>query len=202
MRRALLLSGGIDSIAVCFWRRPEIAITVDYGQRAAIAEIHAATQVTRRLSLPHIVISADCSSVGCGTMSMNAVTRQPSDFQRPTEEWWPYRNQLLATLAAGFCAGQNIDCLLLGTVATDVTHRDGTQEFYDALNALLAIQEGGLRVEAPAIQLTSAELIEKSQVPIGVLAWAHSCHRANLPCGQCRGCLKHQQIAETMFPLM
>ena len=35
--RALLLSGGMDSIALAFWKRPEIAITIDYGQRAAEA---------------------------------------------------------------------------------------------------------------------------------------------------------------------
>ena len=31
----LLLSGGMDSISIAWWKRPDVAISVDYGQRAA-----------------------------------------------------------------------------------------------------------------------------------------------------------------------
>jgi 7-cyano-7-deazaguanine synthase len=40
--RAVLLSGGMDSIALACWQRPEFAITVDYGQRAAATEVAVA----------------------------------------------------------------------------------------------------------------------------------------------------------------
>lgn len=43
MKTALLLSGGMDSISIAWWKRPDIAITLDYGQRAAEAEIKAAS---------------------------------------------------------------------------------------------------------------------------------------------------------------
>ena len=43
MKTALLLSGGMDSIAIAWWKRPDIALTLDYGQQAANAEIKAAT---------------------------------------------------------------------------------------------------------------------------------------------------------------
>ena len=38
MNTALLLSGGMDSIALAYWKRPDIALTIDYGQAAADAE--------------------------------------------------------------------------------------------------------------------------------------------------------------------
>lgn len=46
--KALLLSGGMDSISVAFWKRPEIAISIDYGQRAAEAEITAANRSPKK----------------------------------------------------------------------------------------------------------------------------------------------------------
>ena len=54
----------------------------------------------------------------------------------------------------------------------------------------LRLQPCGLRVEAPAIEYSTVELVRMAEVPASVLAWAHSCHKANLPCGQCRGCNK------------
>ena len=35
MKTALLLSGGMHSVAIAWWRRPNIAITIDYGQLPA-----------------------------------------------------------------------------------------------------------------------------------------------------------------------
>ena len=65
-KKAILLSGGMDSIALAYWLRPEIAITLDYGQRAAEAEIKAAAKVAGALGIEHSVISVDCSALGSG----------------------------------------------------------------------------------------------------------------------------------------
>ena len=88
--------------------------------------------------------------------------------------------------------------LYIGTVSSDGGHRDGTTDFVGLIDDLLRYQEGGLRVEAPAIGMTTQELVKTAQVPENVLAWAHSCHKANLPCGDCRGCNKYNQ---SMFDL-
>jgi 7-cyano-7-deazaguanine synthase len=183
---AILLSGGIDSIALSYWKRPSVAVTVDYGQRPAGGEIQAAAGVCEALRMEHWVVSVDCSSLGSGDMAGTA----PLDLA-PVSEWWPYRNQLLVTLAAGALISRGVDSLLIGTVKGDSQHADGTGAFVDAISRVMSIQEGGLRVEAPAIGLTSAELVRQSKVPLEVLAWAHSCHTSSLACGRCRGCAKH-----------
>lgn len=54
----------------------------------------------------------------------------------------------------------------------------------------MSLQEGSIVVEAPAIELSTEELIAEGKVPREFLAWAHSCHKANVPCGDCRGCNK------------
>jgi len=69
MSTALLLSGGMDSIAIAFWKRPDLALTVDYGQLSADGEIQAAEAVCKSLSIPHEIITVNCRSLGSGDLS-------------------------------------------------------------------------------------------------------------------------------------
>ncbi|KXU89792.1 7-cyano-7-deazaguanine synthase [Paraburkholderia monticola] len=188
MKTALLLSGGMDSVAIAYWMRPEVGITVAYGQRAAEAEVRAAAAVCEALNIEHHVIDADLSALGSGDMAGSA----PAALA-PVSEWWPFRNQMLITLAAMKAVSLDVNRLLIGTLRTDGMHADGTQEFIAAINALLRCQEGAISLEAPAIGLTGPELITASGVPADLLAWAHSCHVANEACGMCRGCRKHYE---------
>ncbi|MCU1273497.1 MAG: asparagine synthase family protein [Bryobacterales bacterium] len=183
---ALLLSGGMDSIAIAFWRRPQIAITVDYGQRPAAAEIRAAGAVCQDLDISHHVIRTDLSSLGSGDMAGST----PLEVA-PVSEWWPFRNQMLITVAAMKGISLGVKRVLIGALATDCRHADGTREFIACMDALLRCQEGSIALEAPAIEWTAAQLIRASGVPIEILAWAHSCHTANEACGTCSGCRKH-----------
>ena len=186
MSTGLLLSGGMDSIAVAYWKRPAIAVTIDYGQKPAQAEIQASLEVCRALEIEHVILRIDCSAIGSGDLAGTAALPMA-----PASEWWPFRNQLLVTIAAARVLSRGVKTLLLGTVESDRIHADGTPQFVAAISDLLSLQEGSLRIEAPAIELSSASLVRASGVPIGILAWAHSCHVSNFACGRCRGCAKH-----------
>jgi len=183
---ALLLSGGMDSIALAFWKRPDLAITVNYGQRPALAEIEAASAVTQALGIEHAVLAIDCSCIGSGDLSV-----RPNLAIAPASEWWPFRNQLLVTFGGAYALANGLTSIMLGCVATDRVHVDGTPQFVQAMSALMEMQEGGIRVTAPAMDLDSAELIRRSGIPVDVLGWAHSCHVSDFACGRCRGCAKH-----------
>jgi len=177
----------MDSTAIAFWKRPSLAITIDYGQKAAQAEIHASTQVCKALGIPHDVLHIDCSSLGSGDMAGSA-----PDSAAQTSDWWPYRNQLLITLACMRAISRGLQTLYIGTLRSDgESHVDGTTEFVTKMDELMKFQEGGLRVVAPAIALSATELIRQSGIPPSLLAWAHSCHKANISCGACRGCNKY-----------
>lgn len=186
MAIGVLLSGGVDSIALTYWKRPQVAFTIDYGQAPAEAEVHASTQVCRELAIEHDVLRVDCSAIGSGDLA-----NTPALAVAPVPEWWPFRNQLLITIAAARALARGVDRLLLGAVITDRVHADGGPEFVAALSSVIALQEGGIVVDAPAIELSSAALVRASEVPAALLAWAHSCHVGNLACGRCRGCAKH-----------
>ena len=189
----MLLSGGMDSIAVTWWQRPAVALTVDYGQVCSRAEIRAAEAVASELGIRHEVICVDCRSLGSGDLA-----GAPAMESAPVSEWWPYRNQLLVTLSAMRAISLNVGELLLGTVRSDECHADGRPEFVDKIDALLRLQEGHLRVRAPAATMTAVELVQKADVPRELLAWAHSCHRAEYACGECRGCNKHRETMEAL----
>ena len=69
LKRLLLLSGGMDSIALAWAIRPELSLTIDYGQLAALGEIRSGKAVCAELGLDHRVLRIDCSSIGSGDMA-------------------------------------------------------------------------------------------------------------------------------------
>lgn len=193
MRVALLMSGGIDSIALAHWQKPDIAYTIDYGHKSAKGEIRAATAACSALSIPHRIITVDCKKLGSGDLAGSS----PCSLA-PVSEWWPFRNQLLITIAGMAAIQDGVDTIILGTVKTDSVHRDGTQQFFLNASFLMETQEGNIKVKAPAINMTSAELIKKSNIDSSILFWAHSCHTSDFACGRCRGCNKHRTVMSEM----
>ena len=183
---AILLSGGMDSIALAYRFPSAVAITVDYGQMAAKGEVRAAESVAGELEMDHELIRVDLRALGSGDLA----GMPPVDIA-PVREWWPFRNQMLVTLAAMRGVELGVSRVLLGTVKDDSEHADGTREFVAAMDAVLRCQEGGIRLDAPAIDLTAVELVRWSKVPIELLAYSHSCHVSDFACGVCRGCHKH-----------
>lgn len=192
-RAAILLSGGMDSTAVAYQYRPSVAITVDYGQLPAPGERRAAAAIADELGMKHEIVEADLRALGSGDMA----GRAPLDVA-PIPEWWPFRNQMLITLAAMRGIALGVTRLLMGTVKGDRAHADGRREFFAAMDQVLKKQEGGMGLAAPAIDLTPAELIRTSRTPREILAWAHSCHVAEYACGVCRGCHKHRETYEAL----
>jgi 7-cyano-7-deazaguanine synthase len=194
MIKGILLSGGLDSVSLAYWKRPDIAISINYGQAAAEKEIEVSAIIAKELGVNHFVISIDCSSLGSGDL-INGSSIEGS----PSSEWWPYRNQLLVTLACMKGISLGINELMVGSVQSDGFHKDGTVVFYDHINELMTYQEGNIRITAPAIGLSSVELIKISGIPASLLHWAHSCHTGSVACGKCRGCLKYQYTLRTLY---
>ena len=189
-RQLLLFSGGVDSTALAALHRPELSLTIDYGQRPAAGEIRAAAQIASLLGIEHRSITVDASVVGAGVL-----LDDESSIAGSAPETWPLRNQLLATIAAAYALRNDLDEVLLGIVREDRDrHRDGTPEFVELVDRLTAWQEGGIRVRAPGIEKSSAELVVASRLGQDVFAWTHSCHRAPIACGECPGCWKRAEV--------
>ena len=98
--RVLLFSGGIDSTCIAWLERPDRLAFVDYGQIPAKGELRACRSIADALDLPLDVHTADLRSFGGGLMAGGAA-------EGAAPEFWPFRNQMLITLAAMYYA-----CLL------------------------------------------------------------------------------------------
>jgi 7-cyano-7-deazaguanine synthase len=195
MSTLLLFSGGIESTAIAYWKRPDFLLHIDYGHLPALGELRAARAIATRINLPLKAVRADCSTIGSGELAgCTPIACAPSP------SWWPFRNQLLVTLGATVALDLGADIVLFGSVASDRLYADGTPQFLDTLRALIGLQEGNLCLEAPAINLTTSQLVQESHVPYSLLAWTHSCHVSNWACGQCRGCIHHYQVMQESCP--
>lgn len=190
----LLLSGGLDSATLAYSQRPDLTVTVDYGQICANAEIQASAQIADQLNLEHEVIQVDCKNLGAGTM----VDQEGTDLGE-APEWWPYRNQLVITLVAMNVVRRGAERLLVGAVADDQGHADGQPEFFEMVDSLLSFQEGDLRVKAPAINKTTEEFVKEANPPESLLGWTHSCTSTNTACGECRSCKKRQRVFKRVY---
>jgi 7-cyano-7-deazaguanine synthase len=193
----VLLSGGIDSAALAYEGPIDHALFIDYGQRPALAESRAARAIAAEVGLVLQVIRADTRAIGGGLLASD---EPRANF--PSPEWWPFRNQMLVTFAAawacrstGALRAPGSVQIAIGSVSGDGDrHTDGTSTFYQALDALVFLQEGNMRVVTPALERSTEELVLSSGITDAVLGWTHSCHTAPVPCNSCPGCFKRERV--------
>lgn len=188
--RVLLFSGGVESACLAAMTKPDLALTIDYGQVCAPGEIRAAKHIASIIGMDHRVIEVSLGHLGAGEM-----TGFPSDDSEDrVPEHWPFRNQMLLTVAAMALADCDLRELIIGTVLTDSVHNDGTPEFLSAMERLLQTQLSDFKLSAPASTMTTDDLVRSSGVGRDLMGWTFSCHRAEVACGACRGCNKSLEL--------
>jgi 7-cyano-7-deazaguanine synthase len=174
--------------------KPDTALTVNYGQISAIGEMNAAINIAQYFKIPHEILQVDVAALGSGQMA-----GKPTIEQARIPELWPFRNQLLITLTAMKFADVGNVTIAIGSAKGDSSHQDGTKGFIDKMASILRLQEGGVDLVAPAIDLDSLDLMMMSDIDTDVLDMTFSCFVADYPCGQCRGCLKNEMLRATYF---
>lgn len=207
-RAVVLLSGGIDSTTALAVAQSEgyavYALTVEYGQRHGV-EVAAARRVAQSLGVrEHRVLSLDLRSIGGSALTADLDV--PKD--RPPEAiaggipvtYVPARNTILLALALAWAEVLGAETIVLGANVLDYSgYPDCRPEFLRAFEAMAnlatkAAVEGRMRVriEAPLLQLTKAEILRKGAA-LGVdYALTHSCYDPTpegRACGRCDSCL-------------
>jgi|LGOV01.1.fsa_nt_gb 7-cyano-7-deazaguanine synthase len=178
MKTALLLSGGIESTILAYEYKPDIAITIDYGQPSASSEIKSSKYVCSVLKIKHIVLNFD-------------IYKGTQNLKSGVQEWIPFRNQFLITLTLMTLVEYNIHEILIGTVKTDQIHPDGRIEFINKINSLLLLEDYTIKVVAPFIEFTSEDLLVQTKIPLRLLAIVHSCTSSSIACNTCNSCKKY-----------
>lgn len=209
MSSIVLLSSGLDS-AVAFkmalddWG-VELALTFDYGQRAAGKEIDCARRMCERYGVRHEVVELPwLEDVTC-TSLVNRGEKVPTPTEAELDQikgraletahavWVPNRNGAFINIAGCYADATGIERIVCGFNAEEgATFPDNTPEYVDAVNkSLYYSTENHAKVYAPVIDLDKAQIIKKGVSIRAPLDLSWSCYfSGKRPCGKCESCMR------------
>ena len=198
----VLLSGGLDSTTVLAIARSQglhcHTLAVSYGQRHA-AELQAAARVSKLLgAAEHRQMNVDLASIGGSALTDSRIAVPETATIGIPVTYVPARNTLLLSLALGWAEVLGAQHIFIGVNAVDYSgYPDCRPEFITAFESLarLATKAGvegaPLRVHAPLMTMSKAEIIRAGQA-LGVdYGQTVSCYQATpdgRACGRCESC--------------
>jgi len=194
----LLFSGGLDS-TVSLSRAVketdvEIALTFDYGQRAANKEIEASGKICREYGIRHQVIELAWLAEVTSTALVNKEVEIPlNNFgdESAKKVWVPNRNGIFVNIAAGFAEGLGLSRIITGFNQEEAqTFKDNSSEFVEAINQCLKLSTlSPVKVVSFTGNLKKDEIVSlgiKLGAPLRKI-WC--CYFGNdLMCGKCESC--------------
>jgi 7-cyano-7-deazaguanine synthase len=199
MKKAVVLvSGGMDSAVVLALARESgyacYALSVSYGQRHS-AELDAAAELARAQdTFEHKTVVIDLRSIGGSALTADiAVPEAHSDGIPVT--YVPARNTIMLSIALGWAETLGANDLFCGVNAVDYSgYPDCRPEFIAAFERLanLATKAGvegaTLRVHAPLVRLSKADIVREG-LRLGVnFSRTVSCYQADAQGRACRRC--------------
>lgn len=198
----VLLSGGLDSATVLAMAHRQgfqcHTLSFDYGQRHRV-ELDAACRLSAALGgKSHKVVRLDLRAIGGSALTDDAIAVPEAETTAIPVTYVPARNTIFLAIALGWAEVLGARDLFIGVNAMDYSgYPDCRPEFVDAFEGLanLATRAGvegqRLRVHAPLIAMTKAEIIRRG-VELGVdYGLTVSCYQATatgLACGRCDSC--------------
>jgi 7-cyano-7-deazaguanine synthase len=204
-RAVVLLSGGLDSATAAAIGRSEgfdlYALTVAYGQRHR-CEIESARAVARALGVVrHVELQVDLSAFGGSALTDAIEVPKDRDLEASDipSTYVPARNTVFLALALAWAETLGAQDIYIGVNALDYSgYPDCRPEFVEAFERLAGLAtkagvEGArLRIHAPLMRMTKAEIIRRG-LALGVdYGLTHSCYdpdASGRPCGHCDSCL-------------
>lgn len=201
-RAVVLLSGGLDSATALAIARAAghdcHALSLDYGQRHR-AELVAAARVAAALgAAEHRVMRLDMGGYAGSALTDARVAVPESPSEGIPVTYVPARNTIMLALALGWAEVLDADAIYIGVNALDYSgYPDCRPEFVGAFQLLAdlatkrAVEGRPIRVEAPLILLSKAQIIQQGRV-LGVdYGLTVSCYQADADgraCGRCDSC--------------
>lgn len=208
----VLLSGGLDSttaLAIALAEGYRVyALSFRYGQRHSI-ELESARRVAAAMGVArHLIVDIDLRAIGGSALTDEiAVPKSRSTAEMSTGipvTYVPARNTIFLSFALGWAEVLGAADIFIGVNALDFSgYPDCRPEYIEAYErmASLATRAGveghtQLKIHAPLIAMTKAEIIRKG-LELGVdYSLTHSCYDPTLEglaCGNCDSCLLRQK---------
>ena len=209
MNAVVLLSGGLDSYTAAAIAARDgfdlYALTIRYGQ-VHVREIEAARRVASALGVKrHVELSVDLASfggsalVGDGAIPKDRdVTAADANSDIPST-YVPARNTIFLSLALAWAEVVGATAIVIGVNPLDYSgYPDCRPEYLEAFERVAALAtragvEGGtLRILAPLLRLSKAEIIAAGEAAGLDYGLTHSCYDPlpdGRPCRRCDSCL-------------
>jgi 7-cyano-7-deazaguanine synthase len=212
MNAVVLLSGGLDSYTAAALAARDgyglYALTVRYGQVHA-REVEAARRVAGALRVKrHIELSVDLAAFGGSALvgdgaipkdrNVAAVHAAAAPHDIPST-YVPARNTVFLSLALAWAEVVGATAIVIGVNALDYSgYPDCRPEYLEAFERVAALAtragvEGGtLRILAPLLRLSKAEIIAAGSAASLDYGLTHSCYDPlpdGRPCRRCDSCL-------------
>ena len=203
MASVVLLSGGLDSLVAAWSVRethpPRLALTFDYGQRAAARETEAALCIAAEMGVDHRLVKLPWMARLMPDALSDAAGDQDLSAADDAAVWVPARNAVFIAIAAAHAEALDCDTIICGFNAEEAaTFPDNSPEFVQRCNAMLELAtQTHPTVLSPTLDLTKRE-IAASGLQIGAplhLTW--SCYTAGPEhCWRCPSCRRLQAALE------
>ncbi len=200
-KAVVLLSGGMDSAVVVAIAREQgyevHALSILYGQRHA-AELAAAREVAQAQDVAgHKVLTLDLRAIGGSALTDDiAVPEEPGEGIPVT--YVPARNTVFLSLALGHAEVIGASDLFVGVNAVDYSgYPDCRPAFVEAFEKLAnvatkaGVEGAGIRVHAPLIDLTKADIVREGLrlgVDFGLTVSCYQADESGRACGRCDAC--------------
>lgn len=202
----VLLSGGLDSSVNFYAALQEsnvrLALTFNYGQKAAEKEIEAAQKLAQLNSVDHVVVDLPwLKNLGESSLTKEKISvplgakisidnRQVSE-QTAKAVWVPNRNGVFLNIAASYAESLRAEVIIPGFNREEaVTFPDNSLDYMRSVRkSFIYSTANQVDVQCYTIAMSKIEIVElgkKLNVPFEMI-WP--CYQSGpLWCGQCESC--------------
>lgn len=204
----VLLSAGLDSSVNLYEAQLQLevvlALTFNYGQKAANKEVAAAQSLAAGLKITHKVVHlpffadfnkssllVDSEIIPTGT---NVDIHSLKVSQETAKSVWvPNRNGIFLNIAAGFAEALGVSYVIPGFNAEEAaTFPDNTEDYMKALDHSLSFSTANkIKIKCFTSALNKTEIVQRALTLKMPLEKIWPCYFAGAQwCGQCESCLR------------
>lgn len=214
----ILLSAGLDSAVNCYEAKqqsePILAVTFDYGQRAAAREIEYASRICGDLHIPHATVHlAWFKEIAKSTLvdtSRLLPSVDPEDLadedknrSRARQVWVPNRNGVFINIAAAYAEGLEANQVVAGFNAEEAaSFPDNSEMFISAVNKSLAFSTlNKIQAVSYTARMRKVEIVRRALELEVNFQNVWSCYDGgDTMCGRCESCVRLIQALGASAP--
>jgi 7-cyano-7-deazaguanine synthase len=210
----VLLSAGLDSTVNLYAAHNRgqvvLALTFDYGQRAAEKEKAAAKTLCDRLQIPHRILALPFFKDWGGSSLVDSSKILPTgaavhiDDKKTSEQtaksvWVPNRNGIFLNIAAGFAESLGATAVVPGFNKEEAaTFPDNSRNFMQAMTESLRYSTANhVRVECFTTDMVKSEIVEQGKKWDVDWSLMWPCYQSlSRWCGECESCLRSKRALQ------